>query len=313
MPLFPDPVRRVLDRIATRTGVTLEDIADALRETEDCDPDERELIATLRGLGFGGEVYRVEDRFYTRKVGGPIDFDAQEARRLYPGTAIDYMIPDTRLSPWLRELGMLIAAHRPNRAGTGSVGHLVWPDPNGPRADLPPMHIAMMSSRLDADPILDTFRWEVVTDRVMTGASPDAGEWTLIYLTTSPPNRDSGPGWYAYGPDVAALHFPGRIADVLNAVEAHVVMYALTRRAQLESQGTGPLVSDELRAAIHAGHVTQVVIFCDRCGVKHRGDFVGETSEERFAAARRFLENRKGWLCEEDDQCPVCRTETGQQ
>ncbi len=310
MPLYPDPVRRVLARIATKNGVTVDQVDDALRESdEDCNPSRTELVATLRGLGLAGEVYRVQDRYHTREVGGPEDLDALKAQREYPGKAIDFM-----LSPWRRELEMFLISYRSNRAGAGSAGQLVWPHPDvDALKGSGPVHISMMSARIDADPVLDSFRWQVVTDRVMIGSSPEAGEWTLIRLSASPPNRHSGPGWYLYGPDVAALHIPGEISAVLNAVEAQVGLYALVRKAQIEAQGTGPLVPDELRAAIHAGHVTEVVIFCDRCGVKYRGDFVGATRDERFAVARQFLENRKGWLCREEDQCPVCRTRDGQQ
>jgi hypothetical protein len=74
----------------------------------------------------------------------------------------------------------------------------------------------------------------------------------------------------------------------------------------------GPAVPDHIRAAIHAGHVGQVVIFCDRCGVEEQGDYTGGTSTVRFNAARAYLEREKGWRCcgsGTQDLCPTCRKE----
>lgn len=66
--------------------------------------------------------------------------------------------------------------------------------------------------------------------------------------------------------------------------------------------------SEEVRAAIRAGHVAQVVIFCDRCGdVEHRADYTGGTRKVRFAAARRHLVESEGWHCDDQvDVCPEC-------
>jgi hypothetical protein len=70
---------------------------------------------------------------------------------------------------------------------------------------------------------------------------------------------------------------------------------------------SSPIVPDHIRAAIHAGHVGQVVIFCDRCGVQEVSDYTGETREVRFAAARRNLAENKGWRITDDlDLCPTC-------
>lgn len=70
--------------------------------------------------------------------------------------------------------------------------------------------------------------------------------------------------------------------------------------------GSGSVVSDDIRAAIHAGHIGQVTIFCDICGVEETGDYTGETKTIRFAAARRYLAREKGWSTEGDDLCPTC-------
>ncbi len=310
MALFPDPVRRAINRIATRDGVTIDEIADSFRETEGTDPDPLVLRSTLAALGLTGEVYRDEERrYYTREVGGPgPDVDP---RAVQPWRAID-LLPGhgfAAMNAWERELAMILARHRPNRDGRPALGHMIWPSEGGHLKS--PTYISYGRQPSTEPPdVLDDFEWWPLNDRAMTASSPAGGEWTLLYLYDSPPNRNGfGRGWYLYGPDVAALPL-GDVgaADALNAAERQTRAYIQLERARAEQPATGPLVSDELRAAIHAGHVTQVVIFCDRCGVEHRGDFVGATKEERFEAARRFLENRKGWLCRDDDVCPVCRT-----
>lgn len=71
---------------------------------------------------------------------------------------------------------------------------------------------------------------------------------------------------------------------------------------------TAPIVPDHVRAAIHAGHVAQVVIFCDYCGVEHRADYIGETHEDRFAAARAYLAAERDWeITALTDLCPDCK------
>jgi hypothetical protein len=69
---------------------------------------------------------------------------------------------------------------------------------------------------------------------------------------------------------------------------------------------TGSVVPDHIRAAIHAGHVGQVVIFCDGCGVEEVGDYTGATREIRFEAARRHLTETKSWHSDNEDLCPDC-------
>lgn len=149
--------------------------------------------------------------------------------------------------------------------------------------------------------------WRHASDRVLT-MDGSAGEWTLALLPAEPPNRHGfGPGWYLYGPDLSALPLGNKSkADALAAARPQVHAYLTVERVRLESQGTGPVVPDEVRAAIHAGHVGQVGIFCDRCGRTFEGDFLGETREDRFAAARRHLEVRHGWRCGDEDLCVVC-------
>jgi hypothetical protein len=83
-------------------------------------------------------------------------------------------------------------------------------------------------------------------------------------------------------------------------------------RARLYAAFTGmspgdSVVPDDIRAAIHAGHVGQVGIFCDGCGVVFEADVTGETREDRFAAARRYLAETVGWdIQPEYDGCPNC-------
>jgi hypothetical protein len=69
---------------------------------------------------------------------------------------------------------------------------------------------------------------------------------------------------------------------------------------------TGPIVPEHIRAAIHAGHVTLVVLFCDRCGLERRGDYIGVTTEDRLAAARAHAAEVAGWQIGQEDVCPVC-------
>lgn len=72
---------------------------------------------------------------------------------------------------------------------------------------------------------------------------------------------------------------------------------------------SGPVIPDDIRAAIHAGHVGQVTIFCDECGFEDTADYTGETREDRFEAARRHLAAVTGWTIDDDeDLCPACST-----
>jgi len=74
------------------------------------------------------------------------------------------------------------------------------------------------------------------------------------------------------------------------------------------SSETEPVIPDHIRAAIHAGHVGRIVIFCDRCNLQDEADYTGETKEVRLAAARKHL-TEKGWRCDVNgDLCPACAT-----
>jgi hypothetical protein len=75
-------------------------------------------------------------------------------------------------------------------------------------------------------------------------------------------------------------------------------------------------VSDELleqiRRSVHAGHIGQVSIYCDRCGFTESMDCIGETREDRFTVARLHL-SEQGWLTmldaegeADEDVCPPC-------
>jgi hypothetical protein len=63
-------------------------------------------------------------------------------------------------------------------------------------------------------------------------------------------------------------------------------------------------VPDSVRAAIHAGHITQVVVFCDTCGVEHRGDYIGADRPTRLAAARAHLATQRWTFMPGYDGCP---------
>lgn len=70
---------------------------------------------------------------------------------------------------------------------------------------------------------------------------------------------------------------------------------------------TGPAVPNHVQGAIDAGHVREVVIFCDQCRVQDRADYIGSTTEIRIAAARRHLAATAGWSITADaDLCPDC-------
>lgn len=102
-----------------------------------------------------------------------------------------------------------------------------------------------------------------------------------------------------------AGHAPAqRVPDIGDAVRSRL-------DAAKAGHPLGPdVVPEHIRAAIHAGHVGQVVIFCDGCGVEEEGDYTGETREDRFAAARRHLAEAKGWgIVPGGDWCPACACE----
>lgn len=66
---------------------------------------------------------------------------------------------------------------------------------------------------------------------------------------------------------------------------------------------------DRIKAAVRAGHVSRVCVFCDRCRTEYHGDFTGETREIRFAAAREYLVRTLGWTIGGQDLCPGCTKE----
>lgn len=70
-------------------------------------------------------------------------------------------------------------------------------------------------------------------------------------------------------------------------------------------------IPDHVRAAIHAGHVAEVVIFCDICGHTYHGDHIGATRDARFAAARATLAARGWTITPHEDRCPDCPPATG--
>lgn len=83
-------------------------------------------------------------------------------------------------------------------------------------------------------------------------------------------------------------------------------------RAQLAPLKAGEAyvspVPDDIRDAIHAGHIGQVSIYCDECGTTEEMDCTGATREVRFAVARQHLAEAKGWhITDEADLCPDCK------
>lgn len=112
-----------------------------------------------------------------------------------------------------------------------------------------------------------------------------------------------------------AAGIPGRARGVtadLTGQRIEPVHGAVAERLQRLAAGepTGSVVPDHIRAAIHAGHVGQVTIYCDACGVEETGDYTGETREVRFEAARWYLAETKGWRIEPSyDGCPACTRE----
>jgi hypothetical protein len=62
---------------------------------------------------------------------------------------------------------------------------------------------------------------------------------------------------------------------------------------------------NHVRAAVHAGRVGRVTIFCDECGREETGDYMGATERSRFEAARRHLaEAEGGGITDLYDLCP---------
>jgi hypothetical protein len=69
----------------------------------------------------------------------------------------------------------------------------------------------------------------------------------------------------------------------------------------------GSVVPDHVQAAIHAGHVVQVTVYCDECLDEWEGDVIGETRDERLATARAYLAADCRWQITDDaDLCPKC-------
>jgi hypothetical protein len=71
----------------------------------------------------------------------------------------------------------------------------------------------------------------------------------------------------------------------------------------------GSVIPDDVREAIHAGLVAQVVMYCDSDGFLWKGDVIGETRDERLANARAYLAADHGWkITDDSDLCPNCST-----
>lgn len=97
---------------------------------------------------------------------------------------------------------------------------------------------------------------------------------------------------------------PNRIIDT---IDPDVRKRLVDLKAGRET--SGPVVPDDVREAIHAGHVGLVTIFCDSCGYEDSADCTGATREARFEVACRHLAETKGWTIDEvEDLCPACST-----
>ncbi|WP_033338877.1 hypothetical protein [Catenuloplanes japonicus] len=84
--------------------------------------------------------------------------------------------------------------------------------------------------------------------------------------------------------------------------------YAPGRALRIPDPDEGQPLTDDMRAAIDAGHVAQVVVFCDGCGVEHRADYTGADKHTRFAAARQHLADNERWDTSGTlDLCPACK------
>lgn len=73
---------------------------------------------------------------------------------------------------------------------------------------------------------------------------------------------------------------------------------------------------DQVFAALEAGHLAPVVVFCDYCGIEMETEMIGDTSAERIEGAQQWLRSNRGWAeVDGHDQCMVCvagiRTCTG--
>ena len=84
--------------------------------------------------------------------------------------------------------------------------------------------------------------------------------------------------------------------------------YAPVRAVRIPHPDEGQPLTDEMLAAANAGHIAQVVIFCDDCGTEHRADYTGADKHARFVAARQHLADTAGWDTNGTlDLCPACK------
>lgn len=96
-------------------------------------------------------------------------------------------------------------------------------------------------------------------------------------------------------------NIPGPLQSVREGVRARLEALKAGREA------TGSPIPDEVREAIHAGHVGQVTIYCDECLDEVEGDYIGATREDRFEAARAYLATQGWGITPDYDHCPKCR------
>lgn len=65
--------------------------------------------------------------------------------------------------------------------------------------------------------------------------------------------------------------------------------------------------SDQVSAALEAGTLAQVVVFCDYCGIEMETEMIGDSTAERIEGAQKWLRANRGWTeVDGHDRCPFC-------
>lgn len=65
---------------------------------------------------------------------------------------------------------------------------------------------------------------------------------------------------------------------------------------------------EQVRAALNAGHVRYMVVFCDSCGTELAADLIVRDKAEGLRAIRAYAVREHGWTSTpRADLCPACQ------
>lgn len=65
---------------------------------------------------------------------------------------------------------------------------------------------------------------------------------------------------------------------------------------------------EQVRAALNAGHVRYMVVFCDSCFTELAADLIVRDQAEGLRAIRAYAVREHGWTSTpQQDLCPACR------